>query len=215
MPGGELPNSANFFESLYTNSDYRNLVRAVGYKTLGGSFNFLLEDVCQETWRKVWEAYEKETFQEIRDHRPWLATIARYTSLDHIRQQSFYDLDYFPKFEEKLYTIHSNDSRIDIERTYQRLIVLLPKHGMYQRLREVLKHVVQGKRVKEIAEILNIAESIISKDVRRLGRIIGRIEQTYTNLVSNLSELQQQILRYAIDGKQGKEIAQLLGISPS
>ena len=208
MIGNEPPNSEIFIHELCTDPVYSNLVHSAISSALNHDLSFLSPDAYQETFFNVLKAVRKTPLDNITYPKSWVYRIARNAAFTQLREYK----KFVPK-NEGFYDVVRTNQFADIDIAYNRMLVILPKRGIYLRLREVLRHVIDCKKSKDISDILGVSESTISKDIKRLSRIIKRIEISYEKLERDFSERQQQILRYAIDGKQNREIAQLIGIS--
>lgn len=107
----------------------------------------------------------------------------------------------------------SIDTRLDCERIYHMLITVLPTNEAGQRRRSILRYVVEEKSQKDMAQLLQISNSLVTKDLQYIRALIVAIETAYQQFAANLSDDQLQLLRLAIQGKRLNEITSLLGIS--
>jgi len=208
MVGNEPPNSEIFIHELCTDPLYSKLVHAAISSALNHDLSFLSPDAYQETFANVLKAVRKTLLDNVTYPKSWIYRIAQNTAVTQLREYK----KFVPK-DEGFYNVDRTNQFVNIDIAYNRMLVILPKRGIYLRLREVLRYIVDCKKSKDISDILGVSESTISKDIKRLSRIIKRIEISYEKLERDFSERQRQILRYAIDGKQNREIAQLIGIS--
>jgi len=175
----------------------------------------LLDDAVQDTWLKIQTSLESKT-GEVSHVHAWLKKIAHNTAIDcYRRRQPLALLEHYNDISDNGHTIDHVDFRIDVDRAYRRLMVLLPKTARGQRQRAILHYVVAGNRSREIAQLLGISESLVSKTVKQLGNMVRGIEQAYGHLTRRLSERQRRILHLAEEGKQGHNIALRLGLSDS
>lgn len=195
-------------------ADITARITATCRATLGAHASFLLADAVQETWVRVLQSFASGTGSHITHLTPWLKQVARNTSRDLLRRWRVYTpLEHLGELPSPHVSSRPIDSMMDIERTYQQLLVLLPTTEMGRRQRQILRHAMEGKGLNEIAQLLGISASLVSKDTRKLSWMLRRIEQVYARLMTRLSERQRRILLSAIEGKRGKEIARRLNIS--
>ena len=200
-----------------------NILRFCQYRLF--SYRDYAEDATQETFIAAFK--QAEVFDVNASVRSWLYRIAHNKCIDILRRirhekfvpiyqddsvypEAFSDL---PNVPDSSHVFPSIDTWLDCERIYHMLITVLPTNGAGQRRRSILRYVVEEKSQKDIAQILQISNSLVTKDLQYIRKLIVAIETAFQQFAANLSDDQRQLLRLVIQGKRLNEIAGLLGIS--
>lgn len=122
----------------------------------------LAEDIVQEAFSTIWE--RQLSFESELSARSYL-----YTSVHHICLDTRKHQDVVAQFESNATStiIPLAPSEEDMDKDEVLLKVLEMIDRMPERQREVFLHLMEGKKAKEIAEIMHISENTVKMQKRR------------------------------------------------
>jgi DNA-directed RNA polymerase specialized sigma24 family protein len=231
--GGENVNSGEdpnyLIAELY--SRYSTIVKRTCGAILISDPKVRCQDAIQTTWENLYKATLKDPIEIARlmdsqEIKPFITQIARHASIDILRRDRFLPLahavnwegmnestdtpmleDYLPEDRPSALLFHT---RLEFDEIYRCVRVLLPKLQC-----QVLTFAIEGKSTEEISDILKIRANRVRKILEEVHGITKRMDRALRMLRGCLSTRQWQILFQALRGRQGRQIAQSMGISGS
>lgn len=128
-----------------------------------------IPDVLQETYIAVFQ--NLKTFDEARDFKPWLHTIVRNKCMDHIKRMNRLPFSYDDEVEYLADSRSLPDDLLEREQTRKDIQKIIDNLSIGQRTAVTLFY-LEGITISEIAQILNISDGTVKKQLYLARRAI-------------------------------------------
>ncbi len=129
----------------------------------------MAEDIVQDAFLCLWENLNK--YDPQKEVLPYLLTIVKNSGLNYLRSLKIKD-NHQDKIVEALLFANIEDAELDegVKKRLESVLELLPDKG-YQAL---IAHIVEHKKVSEIAKEMQVAESTIKTHLKRAMKVLRR-----------------------------------------
>ncbi len=164
-------NDRGAFHLVYTNYYKMLVVYAIGFV----KEQEVAEDLVQELIISIWE--QDNNFQHINAFKSYLYNSVKNKCLNYIKHQSVKDRYAQTIKAEQPFNLHIEEDDTEEQELYRQLFMIVDQ--LPQRCKQVFELQMQGKKNKEIAEVLNISiETVKTQKKRALKKLKEQLGNT-------------------------------------